>query len=111
MLATVFGLNPEKKQDIPKEGELFKIIQLFGKTLKYDMVFMKSVIDIHRMRNPFPFTPTLRKNPCIRMTEHRLSQKCNPPVPASSGKWMRIAYAEIAAITGAVMNCSAPVPA
>lgn len=63
MLATVFGLNPEKKRDIPKEGELFKIIQLFGKTFEIRYGFYEECDRHTQYAEPIAIYPNFEKEP------------------------------------------------
>ena len=63
MLATVFGLDPEKKRDIPKEGELFKIIQLFGKTFEIRYGFYEERDRHTPYAEPIAIYPDFEKEP------------------------------------------------
>ncbi len=63
MLATVLGLNPEKKHDIPKEGELFKIIQLFGKTFEIRYGFYEERDRHTPYAEPIAIYPDFAKEP------------------------------------------------
>ena len=63
MYTKLFGVDTEQRPDVPKEGDLFKIIQLYGTTFEIRYGFYEERDRHNRYAEPMEIYPDFIKNP------------------------------------------------
>ena len=63
MLARLFGLNADKESSAPKEGELFKIVELYGKTFELRYGFYEECDRHTPCAEPVAIYPDFKERP------------------------------------------------
>ena len=63
MLTKLFGLDTGQRVDMPKEGDLFKVIELYGTTFEIRYGFYEDRDRHNRYAEPMEIYPDFIKNP------------------------------------------------
>jgi len=63
MLTKLFGLDTGQRMDMPKEGDLFKVIELYGTTFEIRYGFYEDRDRHNRYAEPMEIYPDFIKNP------------------------------------------------
>lgn len=63
MLATLFGIDNQQKRDVPREGDVFKVIELHGKTFELRYGFYEESDRYAKWAEPMEIYPDFLKNP------------------------------------------------
>jgi len=63
MFKVLFGTDTQQKASVPKEGDIFKIIQLYGKTFEIRYGFYEECDRHTRASEPIPIYPNFIEDP------------------------------------------------